>query len=143
MKKISSRFSIAVHILSLVTLSTSPCTSDYIAASVNTNPVVIRRITGLLKKAGLVTVKAGTGGTYLRRPPEDITLLDVYRAVEVVEEDDLFHFHEHPNPDCPVGRNIESTLRADMHRAQSAMERELAQVTLRQVVSRIGETSKN
>ncbi|MBP1157222.1 MULTISPECIES: Rrf2 family transcriptional regulator [unclassified Paenibacillus] len=139
MKKISSRFSIAVHILSLVSLSSLPCTSDFIASSVNTNPVIIRRIIGQLKHAGLVYVKAGTGGTYLRKELDQITLLDVYKAVEVVEKGDLFNFHEHPNPVCPVGANIESVLRSNMLRAQSAMEQELAQVTLKQLVTELGE----
>lgn len=139
MKQISSRFSIAVHILSLVSLSKVPCTSDFIAASVNTNPVIIRRIIGNLKKAGLVHVKAGTGGAYLRKEPDEITLLDVYRAVEVVEKGDLFNFHGHPNPACPVGANIESVLRSSMLEAQSAMEQKLAQVTLKQLVAELSE----
>ncbi|MDF2958326.1 MAG: Rrf2 family transcriptional regulator [Paenibacillus sp.] len=139
MKKISNRFSIAVHILSLISLSTTPCTSDYIAGSVNTNPVIIRRIIGSLKKAGLVHVKAGIGGTYLRKEPDDITLLDVYRAVEVVEKGDLFNFHDHPNPDCPIGANIESVLRTNMLEAQHAMENQLARVTLKQLVTELNE----
>jgi Rrf2 family protein len=139
MKKISSRFSVAVHILSVVSLSTSPCTSDFIAKSVNTNPVIIRRIIGNLKKAGLVHVKAGTGGTYLNKELDEISLLDVYRAVEVVEKGDLFNFHDQPNPDCPVGANIESVLRTSMLEAQAAMEHKLAQVTLKQLVSDLRE----
>ncbi|GAB7054385.1 MULTISPECIES: Rrf2 family transcriptional regulator [Paenibacillus] len=139
MKKISSRFSIAVHILSLVSLSSSPCTSDFIAASVNTNPVIIRRIIGQLKNAGLVYVKAGTGGTYLRKELDEITLLDVYKAVEVAEKGGLFNFHEHPNPVCPVGANIESVLRKNMIEAQNAMEQRLAQVTLKQLVTELSE----
>ncbi|NRF96293.1 Rrf2 family transcriptional regulator [Paenibacillus frigoriresistens] len=135
MKKISSRFSIAVHILSLVSMSTTPCTSDFIAGSVNTNPVIIRRIIGSLKKNGLVHVKAGTGGTFLQKPLDEISLLDIYRAVEVVEQDVLFNFHEYPNPGCPVGANIETVLRTNMLTAQKAMEHELAQVTLKQLVT--------
>ncbi len=139
MKKISSRFSVAVHILSLISLSKSPCTSEFIAESVNTNPVIIRRIIGNLKKAGFVQVKAGTGGTYLCKELDEISLLDVYRAVEVVEEGDLFNFHEHPNPACPVGANIESVLRTNMLKAQSAMEQKLAQVTLKHLVTELSE----
>lgn len=67
MKKFSSRYSIAVHILSLVALSPTSCTSDFIAESVNTNPVIIRRIIGMLKKAGLVHVRAGAGGPIYQR----------------------------------------------------------------------------
>lgn len=130
MKQISSRFSVAVHILSLIAVSPQDCTGDFIAASANTNPVIIRRIMGMLKKAGLVEVRPGVGGASLRKAPDRITLLDVYRAVEAAEEGRLFNFHEHPNPNCPVGRNIEAVLRAEMQEAQSAMEQRLAQVTL-------------
>ncbi|KIL49411.1 Rrf2 family transcriptional regulator [Jeotgalibacillus soli] len=139
MKKISSRFSMAVHILSLIALSPSSSTSDVIAGSVQTNPVIIRRIIGQLKKAGLVGVRAGVGGTYLLKELDEITLLDLYKAVEVVEDDELFNFHDHPNPKCPVGANIESVFRTKMLQAQSAMEQELAQVTLDQLVSELTE----
>lgn len=130
MKKISSRFSIAVHILSVIAVSPAESTGDYIAGSVNTNPVIIRRIMGMLKKAGLVEVRSGVGGASLLKEPEQITLLDVYRAVDVTEDDELFHIHGEANPLCPVGRNIESALRAELAEAQRAMEARLAQVTL-------------
>jgi DNA-binding IscR family transcriptional regulator len=134
-KKISNRFSVAVHVLALISLSQVPCTSEFIAQSVNTNPVIIRRIIGNLKKANLVRVKSGVGGAYLLQPLDAITLLDVYRAVEVVEEGDLFNFHDNPNPDCIVGANIELVLRKTTLDAQAAMERIFAGVTLEQVVS--------
>lgn len=134
--KISSRFTVAVHILSLIKVDrNTSCTSEWIAGSVNTNPVVIRRILGKLKKAGLVGVKAGTGGAYLLKSLQDITLLDVYRAVDVVEEGELFQFHDQPNPQCPVGRNIESVLEWVLKRAQSAMEQVLADITMEEVVT--------
>ncbi|BFH67582.1 MAG: Rrf2 family transcriptional regulator [Paenibacillus dendritiformis] len=132
--KISSRFSVAVHILSLLTLEPQAHhTSEWLAGSVNTNPVVIRRVTSQLKKAGLVAVRPGTGGAALVRPAGEITLLDVYRAVEAVEEGELFGMHEHPNPQCPVGANIEAVLQLITAQAQSAMERVLEGVTLEQV----------
>lgn len=101
--KISSRFSIAVHILSILKNNPSSlCTSDYMAESVNTNPVVIRKIMSYLKQAGFVYVNRGPGGAGLLKDLHEITLLDVYHAVNVVEEDKLFHIHEQPNPDCPI-----------------------------------------
>ncbi|SFS42693.1 Rrf2 family transcriptional regulator [Marininema halotolerans] len=134
--KISSRFAIAVHILSLLAIEKSSTnTSEWIAGSVNTNPVVIRRIIGYLKKAGFVTVRPGTGGTYLLKELEDITLLDVYRAVDVVEEGELFHIHESPNPECPVGGNIQTVLDIVLKNAQSAMEQVLAHITIKDLVT--------
>ncbi|PGL71555.1 Rrf2 family transcriptional regulator [Bacillus sp. AFS055030] len=134
--KISSRFTVAVHILSLVTIENSSlCTSEWIAGSVNTNPVVIRRVMGKLKNAGLIQVRRGTGGATLHKPLNEITLLDVYRAVEVVEEGELFQFHEKPNPNCPVGANIQAVLELILNRAQEAMEKILDEVTMEELVT--------
>lgn len=136
LKQISTRFSVAVHALALISISSGDCTSDFIAGSVNTNPVIVRRILGMLKKAGLVEVRPGVGGASLLKAPEDISLLDVYRAVEVTEEGGLFRFHDEPNPQCPVGRNIEAALRSEMMEAQHAMEHRLAQVSLRHLTAK-------
>jgi DNA-binding IscR family transcriptional regulator len=120
-------------------MNRTPFTSDFIAESVNTNPVIIRRIISSLKKAGLVDVKAGIGGTYLRREPSEISLLDIYRAVEVVEKGELFRIHEHPSPVCPVGANIESVLRTNVSQAQFLMEQHLAQTKLQHLVDGLTE----
>lgn len=136
MKQISTRFSIAVHSLVLIAVTPSDCTSDLIAGSVNTNPVIVRRILGMLKKAGLVAIRPGVGGATLRKGPEEISLLDIYRAVEATEEVGLFRLHEEPNPQCPVGRGIESVLRTELTEAQRALENRLAQVTLGQLLAR-------
>jgi Rrf2 family protein len=136
--KISSRFTVAVHILSLLALESSAhCTSEWIAGSVNTNPVVVRRIIGKLKKAGLVDVRPGAGGAYLLKETKDITLLDIYRAVEVVEEGELFQIHEHPNPNCPVGANIQAVLEIILLRAQAAMEKILEEISLEELVNNL------
>ncbi|AJY77709.1 Rrf2 family transcriptional regulator [Paenibacillus beijingensis] len=135
--KISSRFTVGVHILSLVSIQQSKvlCTSEWIAGSVNTNPVVIRKIMGMLKKAGLLEIRRGTGGAFLRKPLSEIKLLDIYKAVEVVEEGELFQFHDHPNPDCPVGANIGAVLEIVLLRAQEAMEQVLANIYLDDIVT--------
>ncbi|OPJ64008.1 Rrf2 family transcriptional regulator [Clostridium oryzae] len=102
--KISSRFTMAVHIMALISMGgVVVCTSEWIAKSVNTNAVVIRRIVSKLRAAGFIGTKAGTGGYYLTRELDQITLLDVYKAVAVVEEGELFNFHEDPNLKCQVG----------------------------------------
>lgn len=111
-------------------------TSDRLAGSVNTNPVIIRRILGQLKQAGLVEVRAAAGGTYLRRDPAAITLLDVYQAVEVTDER-LFTIHDKPNPQCLVGRGIQYALEERLARAQAALEQELATTTVAQVVESV------
>ena len=134
--KISSRFTVAVHILSLVAIEQNElCTSEWIAESVNTNPVVIRRVIGKLRDAELVQVRRGVGGATLQKPLQEITLLDVYRAVEVVEEGELFQMHEKPNLNCPVGANIEVVLELILLRAQEAMESVLHEITMEELVT--------
>jgi DNA-binding IscR family transcriptional regulator len=133
--KISSRFSVAVHILSLLVVAKNHvCTSELVAGSVNTNPVVIRRVIGLLKKAGLVNVNAGCGGAYLLKPIENITLLDIYKAVEVVKEGHLFQIHEKPNQVCAVGCNIQQVLEMVLTKAQISMEEVLQSVTMKEII---------
>ena len=131
---ISSRLPIAAHILMCIVRFGEDCkiTSDFLAGSVNVNPVIIRRTLGQLKKAGLVRVEAGVGGASLAKPPEEITLLDIFRAVEPKEEP-LFHFHENPNSNCPVGRNIHRVLDGRLLQVQKAMEDKLAGMTLADV----------
>lgn len=133
--KITSRFTVAVHtLLAIHTFAKDyKTTSEFIASSVNVNPVIIRRTLGSLKDAGIVSVKAGSGGATIIKPLEDITLLDVYRAVDSVE-DGLFNFHDNPNPACPVGRNIHAVLDGRLFDAQDAMERELRNVSFADLV---------
>lgn len=105
------------------------------AESVNTNPVVIRKILSYLKKASIVQVRRGTGGASLVKDLDAITLLEVFRSVEVVEENQLFHLHENPNPDCPIGANIQAVLEIILVQAQEAMEQVLANITMEQVIT--------
>ncbi|MFC3748678.1 Rrf2 family transcriptional regulator [Paenibacillus sp. GCM10012306] len=133
---ISTRFAVAIHILTLIDSNKDgKSTSEWIASSVNTNPVVIRRITGMLNKAGLVDVRPGVAGAKLARDPEQITLLEIYKAVNAVEEGSLFAVHEHPNPDCPVGKNIAGAIVPVFARAQTAMESVLQGVTLAEIAN--------
>ena len=133
--QISSRFTLAIHIFACVDIFKNDykVTSDFISKSTNVNPVIIRKILLQLRNAGLIEVARGTGGTTITRPLSEITFLDIYRAVECVEDNTLFHFHENPNEKCPVGRNIHNVLDDKLHRVQAAMERELRSITLEDV----------
>ena len=134
--QISSRFTIAVHIFACIDTfeKDHKITSDFLADSINVNPVIIRKLLSQLKNAGLIQVKRGSGGASFYRPLEDITLLDIYRAVDCVEKGELFHFHENPNQQCPVGRNIHNILDDKLDRIQNAMEREMASITMADVI---------
>ena len=133
--QISSRFTIALHVFACLDefQGQFKLTSDLLAGSVNVNPVVIRKILGQLKSAGLVNGARGAGGASIAKPLSEITFLDVYNAVECVEDGQLFHFHERPNEACPIGRNIHTILDEKLQRIQNAMERELASITLEEV----------
>lgn len=140
---ISSRFSVGIHILALIEINkTGVSSSEYLAGSVSTNPAVIRKILGMLKKAGLVNVRPGVAGAELAKDLSDITLLDVYKAVNVVQDKELFSLHENPNPDCPVGRNIQNSIGPLFVIAQSALEKALGNITIKDVVQDINEKEK-
>ncbi|MBC2272406.1 Rrf2 family transcriptional regulator [Listeria welshimeri] len=139
---ISTRFSVAVHILTLIDMNKErSITSDTIAASVNTNPVVIRRIMSKLKKAGLIQSSPGISGTYLLKNATEITLYDIYQAVEVT--DNLFDIHKNPNPNCEVGANIQETLDTVFIHAQQKMEADLKRTTLGQITADIKQKAIN
>lgn len=129
--KITSRFTVAVHTLLAIYAFQDKfrLTSEFLASSIGVNPVVVRRTLQSLKAAGLADVRAGTGGAVPVRDASEITLYDVYAAVDCVDGS-LFNFHENPNPDCPVGRNIHKLLDPCLQNAQAAMEGELKKVTL-------------
>lgn len=103
-------------------------TSDFLAASVNVNPVIIRKLLSQLKSAGLISVKRGTGGTAIAKELNEISFLDIYHAVECVENGELFHFHENPNRNCPVGRNIHNVLDTKLEQVQTVLENELKKI---------------
>lgn len=136
--KINSKFSIAVHILLCITQLSGEqkVTSKLIASSVNVNAVIIRKILGLLKKASLVKVISGSGGAFLTKSVEKITLLDVYKAVNT-DCDSIFSFHNNPNPKCFIGKNIHNALDGCMDDAQKAMEESLDNVSLKDISLKI------
>jgi len=129
----NSRLAVAAHILTLLhTGRGEALSSDYIAASVNTNPAVIRRLLSMLNRAGLTTGRLGSGGgALLARPVQSITLLDVHRAVD---DGDLFGLHRGPSAACPVGRHIQATLEETMTAATEALERELDRRSIADIV---------
>ena len=136
--QISSRFTIATHMLIIIALKgkESKVTSDFLASSVGVNPVIIRKTLSQLKKAELISVARGTGGAEIIKDLEDISLLDVYQAVECLgKKGQLFSFHDNPNPDCPVGANIHRVLDEKLDKIQEAMEEELSQTSLARVVA--------
>ena len=140
---INSRFAVAIHILALLDASKEMhTTSEFLAQSIGTNPVVVRRIAKLLEHAGLIEIHAGVGGSELRKPLAQIRLLDVYRAVEgTTESNSLFAIHDHPHPACPVGAHIQATLEESFAKAQQALEAVLAQQTMADITEELAQRS--
>jgi Rrf2 family protein len=133
----SSRFAVAVHTLTLMAWAEDESLkSEQVAESVNTNPVVIRRMLCDLAEANLVVSQPGSmGGSRLSRKPGEITLLDVYHAVECPG---VFSLHRQPaNPECPVGMYIESALGSVFAETNSAVEHVLAGITIKDVMLRL------
>ena len=128
---VPTRFAVAAHILLMVaTEGGEPSTSQRLAVSINTNPVVIRRIIGQLARAGLVRVRRGPGGAELTRGADAITLEDVWRAMHSRADGPLLPLHANPDPRCPVGCRVHAVLGEAFGTAEHALERALSRTTL-------------
>ena len=134
----NNQFSMAVHVLTLLARADGQSMkSDSIAHSVNTNPVVIRRLLGQLANAGLVTSQSGAhGGTRLAKSADEVRLCDVYGAVCC---GDVFALHGSPNQDCPVGRGIETVLCNLQKQIDISIGNTLSEYTLRDITRMVEE----
>ena len=132
----NSQFAMAVHVLTLLARSGEAAVkSEYIAGSVNTNAVVIRRLLSQLNQAGLVASQTGAfGGTRLAKTPETVNLVDVYKAVCCGE---VFALHGSPNQDCPVGKNIEAVLCNLQKEIDKSVKAALSHYTLADVMESV------
>lgn len=140
----SSKLSVGIHILTVLALCDGvPLTSEQLGSSVNTNPVVIRRLLGLLRDAGLVDAKKGVGGGWvLLADPKRITLYDVLRAVEPQCETFALHRAD-PNPECLVGRHIQGVLTEVYDEIQEGMANQLSRSTIASLVKRLKQRCKS
>lgn len=136
--QITSKFTIAVHIITAIDYfkDSEKVTSSFLAGSVGANPVIVRNVMGNLKESGIIDISQGKSGITLAKELDEITFFDVYKAVDCVNDEGLFHFHENPNMDCPVGRNIHKALDEELLNIQSAMENQMKSITIAEVVKR-------
>ena len=134
--QITSRFTIAVHIITAVDYfkDKEKVTSFFLAGSVGANPVIVRNVMGSLKEAGIIDISQGKSGITLAKKLDEITFFDIYTAVDCVDDEGLFHFHENPNMNCPVGKNIHKAVDGKLLKVQQAMEDEMKQIFLADVV---------
>lgn len=135
--QISSRFTIALHILTAIETFQGQfrITSRFLSGSIQANPVIIRNILLQLKAAGFVQIPRGRGSITLLKSSNEISLLDVYKPIEPLEQDKLFSFHKNPNPQCPVGRNIHNILDWRLLSVQQAMENKLESMKLSDILT--------
>jgi Rrf2 family protein len=138
-----TRFSSAIHILIMIAGSEQPLTSELLANSVGTNPSYIRKVTGLLKKRGILESRQGIHGFSLLIPPEELSLYTVYQAISESEEVHLFDLHQNPNDECIVGRHIRPVLTETFREIEEQAEQQLRRTTLADCMdkmrTRIGE----
>jgi Rrf2 family protein len=142
MAGLSSRGAVAIHALTMLAYrGEGSLTSAEIADSLASNPVLVRRILGRLRDAGLVWSTEGRGGGWsLARTPRDITLKDAYAAVE---EGRILSRHAHPPSDaCEVGRNICDLLEVEFQDAERAMEQRLSRTTIAHLLRQVLESER-
>lgn len=128
-----TKFSQALHMLVYISETESTATSRALAESVGTNPSHIRKLSSLLKEAGLVESRQGKSGFTLGRPKSRITLADIYTAVN--RDKHLLHIHEDPNPDCPIGQHIGDVLRPTFEDLEHQLLSALATRTLDDLIT--------
>ena len=132
-----TRFSSAIHILIMITGSEQPLTSEAIANSVGANPSYIRKVTGLLKKKGILDSRRGIHGFSLLIAPEDLSLYMIYQAINETNEVHVFDLHQNPNDECIVGRHIRPVLNETFREIEEKAEQQLRQTTLADCVEKM------
>lgn len=133
--KYSTKVSDAVHIMAFISLNpVDSLSSDRIAVSIRTNPSYVRQLMSDLRKYGLLVSVKGHPRPALSRRPDEITLLDIYKAVE--KEKPLLHLDTHTNPECGVGVYIQLSLRDYFYQIQQKAEQEMRNITLQDILDR-------
>lgn len=133
----NSRLATAIHVAGMLSFAEQlPLTSEAIAHSCNTNPVVIRRILGLLTRHGLVTVKMGTGGgARLTKKPNEIKLSEIYSALDESSIFEVPQFEETHH--CEVGKIVRPVLANVLQKAEQGLIDQLKQMTLADVIEKV------
>ena len=132
-----TKFSVAVHVLILISESPPPINSDQMAMSVGTNASYVRKILALLKKDGIVDGHRGISCCKLMIAPEQLTLLRIYQAVMEEPRPRLLDIHQNPNDRCVVGRHIRPVLSDMFGEVEYAFAHSLAEKTLADCIAGI------
>lgn len=139
--RVSTQFPIAVHIMLMIdAFPDKKITSEVLSVSAGCNAVIIRNLFSKLNNAGLLDTKSGKGKTTVLRPAEDITLWDIYTAVESDKTDEIFKLHQNTSETCVVGSNIHSLLMPHLDEAVAAIRDVFSKVTLADLEKELTET---
>ncbi|TWR27074.1 Rrf2 family transcriptional regulator [Mucilaginibacter achroorhodeus] len=131
----NGRFSIAIHIMTLLCADDNLQSSDYLAGSININPVLVRKELSNLLKHGLINSQLGKNGGYsLAKPAKEITIASIYKAVK--PNAILGQAKNEPNPACPIGKQINSHLKALDADIEQVMVNKLGNTTLAEFYKR-------
>ena len=130
-----TKFSSAIHTLILISESEKPLTSEEIAVSVGTNASYIRKLIGLLKKKDIIESRRGVSGFTLKPKGEELTLLQIYQAVNETETPRIFDLHQNPSDECIVGRHIKPVLTDMFTEIEDSFSRALGSKTLADCIS--------
>lgn len=135
--QLSMKCSVAVHCLIFIWEARGKVrvTSTLLAQSTDCNPVIIRNILSSLKKAGLITVSRGPGGAELCRDPADITLHEIYAALEPDGLSSIIGIHPCGGRSCPVAQNIRRVLKHAYHEIEDSIARTMDGITLASMIS--------
>ena len=137
--QITSRFSIAVHIITCIEyFKDTNVTSSFLTGSIGVNPVIVRTVVSYLKKADIISISQGKSGIKLNKSVNKITFYDIYKALNCVKDDTgMFHLHKTPNMKCPVGRNIHKAMSDKLLKIQKSMETEMKKINVSDVLNDI------
>lgn len=137
-----TKFSVALHILAMISESKESLTSQALAISVGTNASYIRKVIALLKNAGLITSHQGKPGYQLGKAPKDMSLLEIYYATQEVNQIKLFQIHQNANQACPVGKHMEAAMSPIFAHIETQLAKQLRHQTLADVISNLYREAK-
>ena len=132
-----TKFSVALHILAMISESRDILSSQALAESVGTNPSYIRKVIALLKKAEIISSQQGKSGYELTKSPREISLLEIYFATQEVDGITLFPIHQNTNVACPVGNHIEAAISPIFASVEEQLEKELQTKTMQDIIDNL------
>lgn len=143
--QITNKFTIGVHVICAIEyfMRDMEVTSSLLSLSTGANHVTVRTVISDLREAGLIDISQGKTGIKLKKSINDITMLDVFKGVKALDNGTLFHFHDNPNIECPVGRNIHKAMDDKLIKIEQSFEDGMANIKIGDVYDDIIKELKN